>query len=183
MPTLTILSGNQRGRELVLPDGQILVGSDPGCDLQLKAPLIGTRHCVLTSRSEKLHIRVLDRSPGVDVNGRSIRSEYTMQPGDILHLGSLLLKLADAQKTIALGTTRNDPGGGTSIENSIANWLLPGDTQTGGRTAPAIEPTESKKPEEDRLSAGSRRSKSVGEEGDEIIRRFLAMQQNKSSDS
>jgi two-component system, cell cycle response regulator len=76
----------------VLDGGPLLLGRGPDCDLRLRDPEVSRRHCMLVQEGGAVRLRDLGSVNGTFVAGARVR-ETLLQPGDVVLLGQVLLKL------------------------------------------------------------------------------------------
>jgi pSer/pThr/pTyr-binding forkhead associated (FHA) protein len=123
MAELIIQSGKLRGKRLILPDKEVLIGRDEDCHVRLTSSLISRKHCALTSTPEGLWVRDLSSQNGTIVNDVPITEPTLLKPGDVLQLGAILFQVP-VQRTVAETAAAKKPEkeGGIS-DAEIASWL------------------------------------------------------------
>lgn len=82
-----------RGRQLALPDGQIILGRGSACDLILEDPLASRAHARLTVTVQGVFIEDLGSANGVYVNEQTIDRPTPLQDGDRILIGTQELSL------------------------------------------------------------------------------------------
>lgn len=79
-PRLESLDG---GMDITLEQALVLVGRNPGCDLQINSPRISRRHCFLARLGDGIEVRDLESRNGTRINGRRV-VQGRLRPGDEL---------------------------------------------------------------------------------------------------
>ncbi len=88
--------------EVELPGSVAVLGRDPGCDIVLNDSKCSRRHAVVEDGPKGLVVRDSGSANGVYVNGRRV-DEARLQPGDVLRLGDVQLKLlAEVGETVVM---------------------------------------------------------------------------------
>src|SRR3954452_2444336 len=67
-------------------DGELLIGRDPSCAVQLEGTDVSRRHAVLRKRAPGVVIADLGSHNGVQVNGRPV-AETPLHAGDVVRIG------------------------------------------------------------------------------------------------
>lgn len=93
MAELLIQYGKLQGRKLSLPDGEIVVGRDEGCQIRMASSEISRRHCVLRSSSVGIVVKDLESRNGTFVNDVAVEGEVTLKPGDVLKIGPIVFQV------------------------------------------------------------------------------------------
>src|SRR5688500_14509663 len=88
MATLTITSGAQSGRTIVLELGTYRVGRAEGNEVSLSESSISSHHCELTISEFGIVVLDLGSTNGTFINGERI-TKGTAQNGDSLRLGDI----------------------------------------------------------------------------------------------
>ena len=113
MAELLVISGKHAGNTLSLPDRDIVIGRDKSCQILLASQDISRRHCLLRPSVNGLFVTDLGSRNGTFVNEQRIEEETLLQPGDVLRLGPLSLKIPRP----VVPTVDN------SEDRRIASWL------------------------------------------------------------
>jgi len=88
--------------EVELSGSVAVLGRDPGCDVVLNDSKCSRRHAVVEDGPKGLVVRDSGSANGVYVNGRRV-DEARLQPGDVLRLGEVQLKLlAEVGETVVM---------------------------------------------------------------------------------
>ena len=78
-------------RKILLEDGKtLLIGRDPGCDIQLDERTVSRRHAQLSREKDKILIRDLGSTNGVQLNFRNV-TEQTLSSEDRITIGPFVL--------------------------------------------------------------------------------------------
>ena len=77
-----------------LPEGEIFIGSDPGCDIHIDSLAISPRHARLLKRDQGILLEDLEGSSGLWVNQVKI-STHTLSHGDRVQIGKHTLMYSD----------------------------------------------------------------------------------------
>ena len=175
--SLIIQTGKLKGKKLNLPNSEVIVGRDEGCQIKLATDEISRKHCVFRSTTEGLWLRDLGSSNGTLVNDVPISEEVELDHGDTIQIGPMLFQVAGLEKK---------PNSENVSDDDIADWLGgPEESNSGSTTiirkdSPAYAAIQAANEESVRLKRASKFS-SVAEEGRDIIRRhFEQLEQNKS---
>ena len=87
-----ILTGPRAGEEFILVKPRTLVGRGPGVDVALDDPAMSRQHMALEIRDGRFHVRDLDSTNGVMVNGRIVTAAE-LKHGDRIQAGDQELEL------------------------------------------------------------------------------------------
>jgi hypothetical protein len=82
-PLLTV-----NGRRLALPPEGGTIGRSRDCDIVLDDVAVSRRHAEIRPGADGWTVADLDSTNGLMVNGRGVRNEQILQPGDRIELGS-----------------------------------------------------------------------------------------------
>lgn len=172
MHSLIVLTGKHKGKKIILPDKEVLIGREETCFIRMTSAEVSRQHCSLTPTEKGLLIRDLGSQNGTIVNNVRIEVETLLQPGDLLQVGPIQFELAGARPS------RTGP-----VEDDIFGWLSESDTATeipnasdttivkASQIPPAPKPDP--KPQ----------FKSVAEEARDIIRRHLEALEGKNEEN
>ncbi len=160
MHSLIVQTGKHKGKKIVLPEKQVVIGRDETSFIRMTSTEVSRQHCSLTPTDKGLLVRDMGSQNGTIVNNVHIEAETLMQPGDLLQVGPIVFELAGAR-----------PAKGP-IEDDIFGWLSEGDTATELQNTsdttivkvtqiPPAPPAPEAKP----------KFKSIAEEARDIIRR------------
>ena len=76
--------GPLAGRRFDLVDGQLVVGRQDGCGLQLADPHAGPRHAAVTVHRGRAWVKDLNSAGGTFVNGRRLAGSHELRPGEVV---------------------------------------------------------------------------------------------------
>lgn len=82
--------------ELGFKGQEMTLGRDPDCDHPLDYPMVSWRHARLSRNGGVITVEDLGSTNGVFVNGRRITAPVTVNPGDVISLGSYTFRLTAA---------------------------------------------------------------------------------------
>ncbi len=127
--SLKVIGGKNDGKLIEFQSRKFLVGREQDCHLRPNSDLVSRHHCVFTLDDYTLRIRDLGSTNGTLVNGRRVRGETVLTPGDVVRIGKLNLEVvigeaarAEAAPPIPnMETTTN----ASAVETAFA---LPGQT-------------------------------------------------------
>lgn len=88
MAKLIGMSGDFKGREYPLEQGEITIGRKADNVILLDNPTISSHHCVILRQGETCILQDLDSTNGTRVNSRDIK-DATLHHKDLLQLGSI----------------------------------------------------------------------------------------------
>lgn len=107
--SLKVIGGKNDGKVIEFKSRKFLVGREQDCHLRPNSDLVSRHHCVFTVDDYTLRLRDLGSTNGTLVNGRRIRGETVLTPGDVVRIGKLDLE-------VVIGSTA-----GASLLNPLAN--------------------------------------------------------------
>ena len=125
---LHITVGNKDfGIHDVLPDSELIVGRDPGCDLVIPDRSVSRRHCRIRMIAGGIELVDLASANGLFVNGELLQ-RVIMTEGDVVNLGMAKLKASRASShtgmipiTGLLESIQTGGPGGDPM-SSISSW-------------------------------------------------------------
>lgn len=131
---LKVLAGKHAGKEIPLTKSKFLIGRADDCHLRAGSDLISRHHCMFTIGKDAVVLKDFGSRNGTLVNGQRVEGEQTLQAGDQLKVGPLEFELvlgkpapksaprpaSAAKKNVQAATP---PKAGSSIEDSISDWL------------------------------------------------------------
>lgn len=164
MYSLIVQTGKHKGKKIVLPDKDVIIGRDETSFIRMTSTEVSRQHSSLAATDKGLLVRDLGSQNGTIVNNVRIEAETLMQPGDLLQIGPIVFELAGARPAKT----------GAAIDDDIFGWLSEGDTATELQNAsdttivkasqiPPAAPQPEAKP----------KFKTIAEEARDIIRRHL----------
>jgi ABC-type multidrug transport system ATPase subunit/pSer/pThr/pTyr-binding forkhead associated (FHA) protein len=87
--------GREKDKVIAITESVLVFGRDPACDHVLNYPMISSRHARLWRQGDGLLIEDLNSSNGTYVNGNRIHRATSVEPGDVIGLGSYSFTLLD----------------------------------------------------------------------------------------
>ncbi len=81
-----------RGQTFVI-QGVASIGRSPTCAVKIEDPFVSAEHAVISLRDGHLWIEDLGSTNGTFVNRRQIAGPTPLQPGDVVQVGQVKLKL------------------------------------------------------------------------------------------
>src|SRR3954465_8071715 len=91
---LVIVQGRSASNTLKLADGVTTIGRHDECQLRIKSSQVSRKHCELFEKKGLLLVKDLGSSNGTLVNGKRIKGQQVLEPGDELSIGPVLLRVA-----------------------------------------------------------------------------------------
>lgn len=91
--SLKVIGGKNDGKVIEFKTRKFLVGREQDCHLRPNSDLVSRHHCVFTLDDYTLRLRDLGSTNGTLVNGRRIRGETVLTPGDVVRIGKLDLEV------------------------------------------------------------------------------------------
>jgi len=87
-------------REIPVEESEFLIGRGPDCDLRLPVASVSRHHCLLHLEKDGVRLTDLGSANGTFVNGQRVRSQTTLQSGDLLGVGAcqFVVDLGDLEK-------------------------------------------------------------------------------------
>ncbi len=176
MHTLLIETGKHLGKRLRIPTGEIVVGRDESTSIRIASNEVSRRHCVFHSTRSGLTVQDLGSSNGTFVNGVPITAAVELNPGDLVMIGPMALRLVERAPGLAAARR---PARAQSREeeplsdDDIAAWLSTGSEEEVSSGDTAVLPTATSLRLQPPIPpSGPRRVfSSVAEEAADIIRR------------
>ena len=106
MAKLIGMSGDFKGREYPIEQGEIAIGRKADNAIPLDHPTISSHHCRILHRGDSCVLQDLDSTNGTRVNSRDIK-ESALRHKDLIQLGSIEF-LFDAPELAASGARYTD---------------------------------------------------------------------------
>ena len=203
MAELIIHAGKLQGRHLILPDRELIVGRDEECHMRLTSNLVSRQHCILDVGPHGIRVRDLGSQNGTYVNDVAITEPLLLRAGDILRIGAAVFQVPEADSATPKAKAKK-PDKKIS-DADIADWLTDEDSATGprgpgstvihGRVPVATETPATESPPQVETApvlisslvtrppiAKKPVFRTVKEEADEIIQKYLASLQPDQDD-
>src|SRR5579883_476441 len=90
---LVALTGEQKGEDFRVRDGQNIIGSAADCDIVLRDTAVSSKHASLRYKDQKFFITDLDSTNGTFVNdGTDPVAREELRDNDIVRIGDVTLK-------------------------------------------------------------------------------------------
>jgi pSer/pThr/pTyr-binding forkhead associated (FHA) protein len=89
---LVRMNGAQPDKRIELPVPTCILGRGPEANVSFVEESVSKRHARLTVTDAGTRLEDLESSNGTFLNGRRIREAADVRPGDLLRLGSVILK-------------------------------------------------------------------------------------------
>ena len=121
MAKLIGMSGEFKGREYPIEQGEITIGRKADNVILLDNPTISSHHCVILRQGESCTLQDLDSTNGTRVNSRDIQ-EAALHHKDLIQLGSIEF-IFDAPELAVSGARYTD----ADAEMATANMAAPQD--------------------------------------------------------
>lgn len=97
---LRILTGQLKGKKLMLPDYEITLGSDRSCQLKQYGEGIAPKHCTLKPTPLGILVNDLNTETGTFIDNERIAGESLLEPGGLLRVGSMLFRLIGQDRDV-----------------------------------------------------------------------------------
>lgn len=104
---LRILTGQLKGKKLMLPDHEITLGSQRSCELKQNGEGIAPRHCTLKPTPMGILVNDLGSETGTFVDNERITGEVLLEPGGLLKVGAMLYRLVGQNRDVNSTTFYN----------------------------------------------------------------------------
>ncbi len=128
--SLEVAQGAHRGKRIPIPGPQFLIGRDPQCHLRPASPVISRRHCALILRDDKVYLKDIGSTNGVEVNGNKVTGAKVLHDGDHIHMEPLSFVVhieAAVPAAAPKATAPEEPSLGSTDESAAALLLAMGD--------------------------------------------------------
>lgn len=119
MHSLIVQTGKHKGKKIVLPDREVVIGRDEISFIRMTSTDVSRQHTSLAPTDKGLLVRDLGSQNGTFVNNVRIEAETLMQPGDLLQIGPIQFELAGGR-----------PPRPEGLDDDIFGWLSESDTAT-----------------------------------------------------
>ena len=131
---LSVLEGEDVGREIVFDRLPILVGRTEACNVVLYHPSISRRHCRFYQEDGRVFVEDLRSINGTFVNGVPVVLNSMLGPGDIISLGSLKFRFDSLELVERTERTEfSEPqSNGTLSNGTHSNGALNNGAQSNG---------------------------------------------------
>lgn len=134
MAELIVQSGKLKGKRLMLPSKEMVVGRDDDCDLRIASSLVSRKHCILKNSAEGIIVTDLGSQNGTHVNDIPITEPTLLREGDQLRIGATVLAVPMSTKSKSAAETHPPK----ISEADIADWLTDGGENFSGADTAVI---------------------------------------------
>ncbi|WP_193341056.1 FHA domain-containing protein [Pseudarthrobacter sp. AB1] len=124
-----VVSGEAAGSRIVIPHGDVPIGSDDGSRIRLPVSGVSRRHALLTSADGRTLLADQQSRNGSWVNGHRISSPTELTDGDLVQFGQVRLRFIDRKA---------DGGHGAPHGSGGKNGTRPAPQPSGGRLGTAL---------------------------------------------
>ncbi len=90
---MVVVQGKQRGKCLRFHQGDFVFGRGPECQVRPESEWVSRQHCMLRVGQDAAVLRDLGSTNGTLVNGGRVVGERSLQPGDRIQVGPLVLEV------------------------------------------------------------------------------------------
>lgn len=101
--------GPGEGRNVPIPDGELVIGRASNCRLKIAHPSVSREHAILERKGTRFFLQDAGSHNGTYVNGRQITGRVEVFGGDELAMGKAVLILRYGQEASRHGTHTNAP--------------------------------------------------------------------------
>jgi S-DNA-T family DNA segregation ATPase FtsK/SpoIIIE len=138
---LVVVGGPRSARRFELPQGEVLVGRDPGCTIALDDPSLSRVHLRLHVANGTVSVSDCGSSNGSRVEAEALADgdETMLQPGELVHAGRTLLTVEEATANGA--SAAPEPHGGFVHFNRPMRVAARSEPFTRRLAAPPDEPS------------------------------------------
>lgn len=116
---LLVVRGRSASQPLRLADGVTTVGRHDDCQVRIKSSQVSRRHCELFEKKGLLLVKDLGSSNGTIVNGKRIKDQQVLEPGDELTIGGVTLRVAKVGEEPPVRAVAPPPAGDTAVVDAI----------------------------------------------------------------
>ncbi len=90
---LLVVRGRSASEVIKLEDGVTIVGRHDECHLKIKSSQVSRQHCHLFEKKGLLLVKDLGSANGTHVNGKRVKEQQVLEPGDELTIGDVQLRV------------------------------------------------------------------------------------------
>ncbi|RLS57901.1 MAG: FHA domain-containing protein [Planctomycetota bacterium] len=178
---LHVLTGKSKGKRVKLNEGESIIGRDESAQIRLATSEISRQHCLLMPTADGVLVRDLGSRNGTFINGHPIAEETLLKPGDHLSVGPMTFELEGGEsssKESAPARARKPKNDPKLSDDDIAGWLTgdSGELPTSDTTILSGRPVTSAAAPSTPPKPPRKEFKSVAEEAQDIIQRFVESQ-------
>jgi len=134
---LIVQSGAGKGKEISLPEGEVLVGRRKGCHIRLSDARVSRQHCKITFDGTAAVVEDLDSANGTLVNGVKVK-QAALKPGDLVQVGGIMFSVVSETAEVpdeAVAVMGRPPGGPVSSEQESVAGAMAAMAQAEGEGA------------------------------------------------
>jgi pSer/pThr/pTyr-binding forkhead associated (FHA) protein len=91
-PSLLLSSGPAAGQRFELDPGTVVIGRIPAAQVRLDGPGISRQHAEAVVSGSQVMLRDLGSANGTQVNGQRVVAAITLRDGDLIRVGSAVLR-------------------------------------------------------------------------------------------
>ena len=116
---LLVVRGRSASEIIKLEEGVTIVGRHDECHLKIKSSQVSRQHCHLFEKKGLLLVKDLGSANGTYVNGKRVKEQQVLEPGDELTIGDVQLRVEKiGQPTTAAPQSRATSKVETAIVSS-----------------------------------------------------------------
>jgi pSer/pThr/pTyr-binding forkhead associated (FHA) protein len=90
---LLVVRGRSASEIIKLEEGVTIVGRHDECHLKIKSSQVSRQHCHLFEKKGLLLVKDLGSANGTYVNGKRVKEQQVLEPGDELTIGDVQLRV------------------------------------------------------------------------------------------
>lgn len=91
MSKLTLAFKDRPIKTYVIRDGDMVIGSDPSCDIHIDSMAVQAKHAIVTTQNNKSVLKDLGSAEGMYIAGQKV-NEQELKDDDIIHIGKHTLQ-------------------------------------------------------------------------------------------
>lgn len=135
---LLVLRGRSASESLKLMDGVTTVGRHDSCQIRIKSSQVSRKHCELFEKKGLLMVKDLGSSNGTFVNGKKVKTQQILEPGDELTIGSVSLRVAKVGQELPAKAAKG-VASDTAVVAAVSNAAPEDDFEIDFDDEPSIE--------------------------------------------
>lgn len=111
-----------------IPDGTLVIGSSPACQIVLNVQGVAPRHCEVSAQGERVSVAPLAMSAPTLLNGNTITAATEIKGGDLLMIAGVACRAVASERKVAAvaPVARADESGATRVRMALPKILLRG---------------------------------------------------------
>ncbi|HEX6963551.1 MAG TPA: FHA domain-containing protein, partial [Lacipirellula sp.] len=126
MATLTILQGNDTGKQFTLAEGESVIGRSHECDIVLDVAAVSRRHAIVSADNGLFFVKDNGSRNGTFVNGRQVIDQHQLRDGDQILICDVLIEFHQVPQ-VKLPSI--DPFAGSSLLAPLATAAAAADDE------------------------------------------------------